>query len=527
MRLCIYFIWFVALIVFFGCTTNNHKKQSIIESNLSLKKIEEKNRQNKIIISGTSNDPKSLKHFLILNESYLFGTNHKYLSKIFQNDTLNIVLDSINEQLLLEVWVVGDTLLNAKIFVTPGDTLLFKIKNRKLRFMGVNAYYNNFYSDLYSLTPDYNDYHYTGDILSYKKTMSSIYTKKIDFFEEYIKKNKLTSNNFIQIVKADLKFQYLNALIDPKSKIVESINKYIGEGKGVLSIIDKEISKREIPFKLDDYIEDVTIEDFKMPELLVQSYFFKNSLDAFIRFYFVNNEFLNYSQEAFLAEKEFIQNNFDGEIENYAIARMIREYNVNGFGYSKVNINQMKELINEYKEKFSRPSYKEKMAEIEESLDNFNFKLSQDALLSKLINPIGDTTTLGEIYKRVANKIKVIDFWASWCPPCVREIKNAKYFKDNLANRNNVEWIYISIDRNYENWLKSSLKLQEYFNTENQYYLLGGKNSSLGKFLKVNGIPRYVILDKHEKIIIDNAPRPSDSLVFKKIIDEINFNGSL
>jgi len=182
----------------------------------------------------------------------------------------------------------------------------------------------------------------------------------------------------------------------------------------------------------------------------------------------------------------------------------------------------MKGLINEYKEKFTKPSYKEKMAEFEESLDNFNFKLTKDALKSYLINPIGDTTNLGEIFKRTTRKIKVIDFWASWCPPCITEIKNAKYFKNKLANKDNVEWIYISIDRDHENWLKTSLELQEYFNTENQYYLLGGKNSSLGRSLKVNGIPRYVIFDSQEKIILDNAPRPSDSLVFKTIIDEIN-----
>jgi hypothetical protein len=64
--------------------------------------------------------------------------------------------------------------------------------------------------------------------------------------------------------------------------------------------------------------------------------------------------------------------------------------------------------------------------------------------------------------------------------------------------------------------------LQEHLNTKHQYIIVGGKNSSLGKALKVSGIPRYVIFDKKEQIVLDNAPRPSDSLIFKKVIDKIN-----
>ena len=139
-----------------------------------------------------------------------------------------------------------------------------------------------------------------------------------------------------------------------------------------------------------------------------------------------------------------------------------------------------------------------------------------------MINPAGDTTNLGNVFKRTKQKIKVIDFWASWCPPCIQEIEKAKGFKNELKDKDHVEWIYISIDKDFDKWLKKTLELQEYFNVENQYYLQGGINSSLAKSLKVRGIPRYVIFDKKEKIILDNAPRPSDSIVFKRVIDDIN-----
>ena len=301
---------------------------------------------------------------------------------------------------------------------------------------------------------------------------------------------------------------------------------YVQGQDGVLSVIDEEYRNKENLFDYRNYVDNITVEDFKRPDLLNHSWAFKNSFDSFIRFYFVQNDYLKYTKESFLAEKEFIQKNFEGELENYAIARMIRQYHVNGFGYSEINLALMKGLIKEYEDRFTKPSYKEKMNEFMEELNNFNFKLSKNALQSKLINPAGDTTNLGEVFNRSKKRIKVIDFWASWCPPCIREIKKAKDFKNELKDNNHVEWIYISIDKDFDKWMKKTLELQEYFNAENQYYLLGGQNSSLGKSLKVRGIPRYVIFDKKERIVLDNAPRPSDRIVFKRVIDDINLKNN-
>jgi hypothetical protein len=59
-------------------------------------------------------------------------------------------------------------------------------------------------------------------------------------------------------------------------------------------------------------------------------------------------------------------------------------------------------------------------------------------------------------------------------------------------------------------------------NVRNQYLVAEGKNSPLAKSLKINGIPRYIILDKQNRIVLENAPRPSDSILFEKIINKIS-----
>ena len=49
--------------------------------------------------------------------------------------------------------------------------------------------------------------------------------------------------------------------------------------------------------------------------------------------------------------------------------------------------------------------------------------------------------------------------------------------------------------------------------------LIANYNESVGKYYKIEGIPRFMIFDKEGKIVTVDAPRPSDP-AFKKLIDE-------
>lgn len=122
---------------------------------------------------------------------------------------------------------------------------------------------------------------------------------------------------------------------------------------------------------------------------------------------------------------------------------------------------------------------------------------------------IAMTSPDGTILKLSALKGKVvlIDFWASWCPPCRREnptlVAAYKQFKDKkFKGGNGFEVFGVSLDNNKKAWINAIE--QDKLEWKNHVSDLKGWNSAPGKQYGITSIPSNLLIDKDGVIIAKN-----------------------
>ncbi len=96
-------------------------------------------------------------------------------------------------------------------------------------------------------------------------------------------------------------------------------------------------------------------------------------------------------------------------------------------------------------------------------------------------------------------KYVLVDFWASWCGPCRKEIPNIKQVYNSFADKGLVV-IGVSVDQNEEEW-RQAVKEEQV-----QYLQLSDIEGTTWKLYNFNGIP-FITLISPEGVILERSLR--------------------
>lgn len=123
--------------------------------------------------------------------------------------------------------------------------------------------------------------------------------------------------------------------------------------------------------------------------------------------------------------------------------------------------------------------------------------------------------TLTEIIKLNAGKVIYIDFWASWCGPCKKEMPASMRLSQKMQGEA-IVFVYISIDDNNSVWKKALDKMQ--LTDSGQHYRRArSKMIDFLKYFYIYSIPHYMIINKSGEMHNRDALPPSDPKLSRQL----------
>lgn len=94
-------------------------------------------------------------------------------------------------------------------------------------------------------------------------------------------------------------------------------------------------------------------------------------------------------------------------------------------------------------------------------------------------------------------KITVISFWATWCKPCIKELKNINSILDEWIDEYDMELVAVSVDDS-----RNAIKVKPTVNALNwDFDVLLDPNGELQRAMNVANPPVTFLIDQEGKIV--------------------------
>ena len=171
-------------------------------------------------------------------------------------------------------------------------------------------------------------------------------------------------------------------------------------------------------------------------------------------------------------------------------------------GITKENFKELSDYANIIKNNMLKSSYKNKL--------EARSKFMEGTPASDF--EIKDITGKSHKLSEHKGEVLFIDFWATWCMPCLGQ---SPYFKVLSEKYTTIRFLSISVDQDPEKW-KKKIGAE----TEKTIANYIADVYQLQKSWDLQTIPRFILIDKEFNIITAFAPRPSDKQAIEALLDK-------
>jgi thiol-disulfide isomerase/thioredoxin len=133
-----------------------------------------------------------------------------------------------------------------------------------------------------------------------------------------------------------------------------------------------------------------------------------------------------------------------------------------------------------------------------------------DAYEQSYLNlPEGLDNPVPAILEKHAGKVIVLDFWATWCAPCISEMKNGYPQLIHKYSPEEVAFVFLARRSSATNWRDRISKLQ--FSAD--HYLTDDQQAAVtSKLFGIGAIPHHTLFDRQGNLVKAEASRSLSGL---------------